>query len=295
MDLSDFKLAPALADNVFFHAALEEDLPQTAREGLRPGSETGRDNFPEFVGSDRDCVYLWPNVMAAWAYIQEDRQGRFAGKPRQVLKVTGLDLAKLAPDNEELGRFLQEPECFHDGPELYAEICARRLWDDERNKALIAAWSNYDASQTRDLIRALPADLVLRLADSFAHSGEALMYRGSIPASSIELASLNREEEIRDLFDESYPSPYASDREPTAAEEDAYYEALDAFVAERPVVTDDEMQRRLEQIESWPENREEAFFSLTPLSDHPLARPRLSELERPLVSEAEASTPALGL
>jgi hypothetical protein len=293
MDLTDLELAPALTDNVFFHAALEEDLPRTAREGLRPGGETGRDNFPEFVGSDRDCVYLWPNVMAAWAYIQEDREGRFAGQPRQVLKVSGLDLTRLAPDNEELGRFLQEPECFPDGEELYAEICARGLWDDERNRKLIESWSNYDASATRDLIRLFPEDLLLRLADSFATGGEALMYRGSIPATAIEVASLNREEELRDLFDESYPSPYSG--EPTAAEEDAYYEALDAFFAERTPVSDDEMQRRLQEIESWPENREEAFFSLTPLTEHPLARPRLSDMA---VSEEQASAlpaPALGL
>jgi hypothetical protein len=290
------ELASALADNVFYHVALLEDLPRIAEEGLRPRQETGRDNFPDILGVDEECVYLWPNVMAAWSWMQEDREGRFTEGERVVLRVSGLDLGLLSPDHEEFGRFLEEPEHFLDGEETYRELLARGVWDAERNEALAAtrrdAW--HDHTQARDLLRTVPDDLRSQLANSFATTGEAVMYRGLVPAAALEVATLNLEDDLLEAFAEHYQSPYQGDHEPTPEEEEAYNAAMEEFFAGRQVISVEEMQARRDYLDEWPENREEQYFSFSPLSELVPPRPELSTLDAPSTLELrEPATPSL--
>jgi hypothetical protein len=253
-------VAPSLAANCFYHVAASDDRDAIAREGLRPGAATGRRNFAEYPRHD-GCVYLWPCVGTAQTYIDLDTQ-TLGKNAHLLLEVSALDLSLLRPDQEELARLLEEPDCFPAGEAIVALLKADGFEltpTRERSESFAAAL---------ELIATLDPETILLAVNALALSGNALMVEtDAIAPSTLAVMELNEWEALNDQFSEAHPEldPWKGDEFDESLEE-ARDEAFELWASGRRIIERDALT---ELLQNGPEelvaNDEVVYYSATPL------------------------------
>jgi hypothetical protein len=196
----------SLAEGKFYHVTCLEDLEMIERDGLQPPIETGRTNFEDYIGLDKECIFFFPSIGAAQSYVFRNIQGFDKGQHR-ILRVTGIDQTRLYPDNESAGRLLSEQayEYFSSGDkgELF-NIFEEAGWSDSDFEAYLS-FSEKDASHMRDYLATCPFEVRQKLTTHLASIGETLMFRGAIDVENIEVAALLDHEDLSDAFSELHP------------------------------------------------------------------------------------------
>lgn len=221
------------------------------------------------------------------------------------MEAKGINLGGLCPDQEALKYFLEDPECFDKGEELYTLIAK-----EVEGQMELPIGVEWDFAQALELLPLLSTPTKILAANIVALEGHAVMVRGGVVKENIELVVLNDWEELIERFDEEHPelNPYQGDQYSEEMEEQRD-EALELWFSTRfsgAVLSLEELGERLRDLGSseLSENEEIIYYSHTPLLE--LApemqvqviteRPILSELGTPaLFSPQSDSQPALGL